>query len=239
MKSFVMFLFLFATCWISTRYSFAENATPQPEVVSTFSIVAFDPETREWGIGVASRFLAVGSVVPWAKAEVGAIATQSYANTSYGPEGLKLLQTGRTVDEVIKLLTEADEQRETRQLGIIDGNGRAATYTGEKCHAWAGGKTGMNYACQGNILAGPQVVEEMAKAFEEKTGPLAQRIMSALEAAEAAGGDKRGRQSAALYIVKEKAGYAGFNDRMLDLRVDDHADPIQELKRILKVHLAN
>jgi uncharacterized Ntn-hydrolase superfamily protein len=201
--------------------------------VATFSIVAFDPVQKEWGIGVASKFLAVGAVVPWAKAGVGAIATQSFANTSYGPAGLELLAQGKSADEVIKQLTEADEGRARRQVGIVDAQGNAAQFTGPQCNAWAGGKSGKHYTCQGNILTGQDVVDAMAKAFEEAKGPLAWRILTALEAAEKAGGDKRGKQSAALLVVRERGGYGGFNDRAVDFRVDDHPEPVQELARIL------
>jgi uncharacterized Ntn-hydrolase superfamily protein len=219
-------------------WSLADSAPvskePAVEPINTFSIIAYDPETKEWGVGVASRVLAVGAVVPWAKAGVGAIATQSYANVSYGPKGLELLEKGKSAEEAIKLLTDADEGKDRRQVGIIDAKGEPATFTGGKCMAWAGGKTGRNYTCQGNILAGEAVVNDMAKAFEETTGPLAWRIHAALEAADKAGGDKRGKQSAAIYIVKEKGGYAGLNDRYIDLRVDDHEKPIQELGRLLE-----
>src|SRR5262245_57875905 len=208
-----------------------------PEPVNTFSIVAYDPDKKEWGVGVASKFLAVGSVVPWAKAGVGAVATQSFANTTYGPKGLELMAEGKSAEEVAKLLTDADTGKDQRQLGLIDAKGESATFTGEKCMAWAGGKAGKHYACQGNILAGEAVVNDMAKAFEEPKGPLAWRIMAALEAADKAGGDKRGKQSAALLVVREKAGYAGYNDRMIDFRVDDHAAPIPELARILALRL--
>jgi uncharacterized Ntn-hydrolase superfamily protein len=205
--------------------------------ICTFSIVAFDPEQNEWGMAVASKFLAVGAVVPWAKAGVGAIATQSHANTTYGPKGLDLLSQGKSAEELIKLLTEEDKGKEVRQVGIIDAKGHAATFTGSKCQPWAGGKTGKHYACQGNILAGEAVVNDMAKAFEEAKGPFAWRLMAALEAAEKAGGDKRGKQSAAILVVREKGGYSGFNDRMIDYRVDDHANPVQELARILGLRL--
>jgi uncharacterized Ntn-hydrolase superfamily protein len=205
--------------------------------VNTFSIVAYDPDRQEWGVAVASKFLAVGAVVPWAKAGVGAIATQSHANTSYGLKGLELLGQGKSAEEVIKLLTEEDEGKDVRQVGIIDAKGNAATFTGAKCTEWAGGKTGKYYACQGNILAGEGVVNDMAKAFEEAKGPLAWRLMAALEAAEKAGGDKRGKQSAAILVVRDKAGYGGFNDRLIDFRVDDHANPVEELARILALRL--
>jgi uncharacterized Ntn-hydrolase superfamily protein len=213
-------------------------AAPSHEpAVATFSIVAYDPDRQEWGVGVASKFLAVGAVVPWAKAGVGAIATQSFANTTYGPKGLEMLGQGKSAEEVLKTLTDADEQRDVRQVGIIDAKGQAATFTGAKCNAWAGGKTGKYYTCQGNILAGEAVVADMAKAFEEAKGPLAWRIVAALEAAEKAGGDKRGKQSAALLVVRDKSGYGRFNDRMVDFRVDDHAQPVQELARILALRV--
>jgi len=205
--------------------------------VHTFSIVAYDPDKQEWGVGVASRVLAVGAIVPWAKAGVGAIATQSLANTSYGPNGLDLLGHGKSAEEVIDLLTTPDKRKDVRQVGIIDAKGKPATFTGAKCSAWAGGKTGKYYTCQGNILAGEAVVTDMATTFEGAPGPLAWRIMAALEAAEKAGGDKRGKQSAALLVVRDKAGYAGYNDRMIDLRVDDHAQPVQELARILDLRV--
>ncbi len=212
-------------------------ATKNDPPICTFSLVAYDPEHQEWGVAVASKFLAVGSVVPWAKAGVGAIATQSHANTTYGPKGLELLSEGKSADEVIKQLTIDDMSKDVRQVGIIDAKGNAATFTGAKCMVWAGGKTGKHYACQGNILAGETVVDDMAKAFEESSGPLAWRLISALEAAEKAGGDKRGKQSAAILVVREKGGYSGFNDRMIDFRVDDHETPVQELARILALRL--
>lgn len=214
----------------------ADRPAP-PKPMNTFSIAAYDPDKKEWGVGVASKFLAVGAVVPWAKAGVGAIATQSYANTSYGPNGLDLLAKGKSAEETIKALTDDDKEKDQRQVGIIDPQGNAATFTGSQCLAWAGGKTGKHYACQGNILAGEAVVNDMAKAFEDAKGPLAWRIMAALEAAEKAGGDKRGKQSAAILVVREKGGYGGFNDRMIDFRVDDHEQPIQELARILALRV--
>lgn len=214
----------------------SQERLPQ-KVVSTFSIVAYDPVEKEWGIGVASKFLAVGHVVPWAKAEEGAVATQSFANTSYGPQGLKLLAEGGSAEDVIQALTAADPMRANRQIGIVDKSGHSATFTGEKCLPWAGGKTGEHYACQGNILAGPEVIEKMAATFESSEGPLTWRIMDALKAADEAGGDIRGRQSAAILVVKEGAGYGGFNDRMIDFRVDDHQTPIAELERIVSLKL--
>jgi len=204
--------------------------------VATFSIVAFDPDTGELGVAVQSKFIAVGAVVPWAAAEVGAIATQSWANTTYGPAGLKLLKAGSAPQEVLEKLLAADRGREQRQVGIVDAKGRAATFTGKRCLPWAGGKTGENYCVQGNILAGPGVVDAMAKAFEAGRGDLGERMIAALSAGQQAGGDKRGKQSAALLIVRKGAGYSGFNDRYRDLRVDDHGEPIKELLRIYRLH---
>lgn len=205
-------------------------------VVATYSIVAYDPAAGEWGVAVQSKFIAVGAVVPWARAEVGAIATQAFANTTYGPEGLKMLAEGMTAEQVIEKLTAADAQKDLRQIGIVDAAGRAATYTGARCMEWAGGKTGKGYAVQGNILAGPGVIEAMAAGYEKAEGDLGERLIAALEAGEAAGGDRRGRQSAALLIVKKNGGYAGLNDRYRDLRVDDHPQPIEELRRIYRLH---
>ncbi len=202
---------------------------------STFSIVACDREAGEWGVAVESKFLAVGPVVPWAAANVGAIATQAYANTSYGPRGLELLRAGLSAEEVVKKLTEEDEEREHRQLGVVDAQGRAAAFTGKACYEWAGHLVGEGYACQGNILASQRVVEAMAEAFETTKGPLADRLIEALRAGQAAGGDRRGQQSAALLVVKEKGGYGGFTDRLVDLRVDDHPQPIEELARLLRL----
>jgi uncharacterized Ntn-hydrolase superfamily protein len=212
-------------------------AEREDRCVNTFSIVAYDPAKKEWGVGVASKFLAVGAVVPWAKAGVGAIATQSFANTQYGTKGLDLLGQGKSAEEVIKILTDRDDLRDVRQVGIIDAQGNAATYTGSKCNAWAGGKSGEHYTCQGNILAGEEVVNNMAKAYEKAKGLLAWRIMAALEAAEEAGGDSRGKQSAAILVVRAKGGYGAFNDRFLDFRVDDHSGPVQELGRVLSLRL--
>ena len=207
-------------------------------IVSTFSIVAYDPETKELGVAVQSKFLAVGAVVPWAKAGVGAVATQALANTTYGPQALERLAKGEKPDDIVKALTGADDGRADRQVGIVSAKGESATYTGEKCLTWAGGVKGENYCCQGNILAGEAVVKGMEKAFLETKGELAVRLIAALQAGQDAGGDTRGMQSAALLIVREGWGYAGLNDRYRDLRVDDHAEPIKELKRIYDLHVA-
>jgi uncharacterized Ntn-hydrolase superfamily protein len=211
----------------------ADPVRPGTEPCTTFSIVATDPDSKEHGVAVASKFLAVGSVVPWAKSEVGAIATQSFANTTFGPKGLEMLGAGKNAEETLKALIDADDGRDNRQVGIVDKDGKAATYTGKKCNEWAGGKTGKNYSCQGNLLAGEAVVADMAKVFEEAKGPLAWRMIAAMEAAEKAGGDKRGKQSAAILIEKSKGGYGGLNDRSVDFRVDDHEKPLEELARIL------
>jgi len=205
-------------------------------MMATFSVVAYDPATGDLGVAVQSKFLAVGAVVPWARAGVGAIATQSYANTRYGPEGLRLLAEGLSAEETLARLLADDEERELRQVGIVDAQGRAAAFTGGECLAWAGHHVGPDYACQGNILVSEATVEAMAETFEATTGSLAERLLAALAAGQAAGGDRRGQQSAALLVVRERGGYGGFNDRYLDLRVDDHPQPIAELQRLLKLH---
>ncbi len=208
-----------------------------PLTPSTFSIVAADPFEGEIGVAVQSKFLAVGSVVPWARAGVGAIATQSWANTAYGPRGLDLLKQGMSPQEVVDTLTRDDPDGETRQVGIVDAAGDVATFTGSECFEWSGGKTGYNFACQGNILVSGEVLDALGDAFEASIGEeLADRLVKALEAAQEAGGDRRGQQSAALLVVKEAGGYGGFNDRYIDLRVDDHPEPIAELRRLLGLH---
>ena len=203
---------------------------------STFSIVASDPSTGEFGVAVESKFLSVGAVVPWARAGVGAVATQAWANTSYGPRGLRLLARGLPAPTALDRLVATDGGRAQRQAGMVDAAGNAATYTGGGCMPWAGGVTGPGFACQGNILAGPSVVEDMAAAYQAARGSLADRLVTALAAGQAAGGDRRGQQSAALLIVREKGGYGGWNDRAVDLRVDDHARPVEELARLLALH---
>jgi uncharacterized Ntn-hydrolase superfamily protein len=205
-------------------------------IVATFSIAAFDPETDSLGVAVQSKFLAVGSVVPWARAGVGAVATQALANFNYGPRGLDLMAKGHTAEQTVEALVSADEDREHRQLGVVDARGRAATFTGSECFDWAGGVTGEHYAAQGNILVGKETVEAMARTYESNQGDLAARLLAALDAGQEAGGDSRGKQSAALLVVREGGGYGGDNDRVLDLRVDDHPDPIRELIRIRDLH---
>ncbi len=202
----------------------------------TFSIVARDPQAGESGIAVQSKFLAVGAVVPWAKAGVGAIATQSWANTSYGPRGLELLASGLSVQETLAQLIGEDDGRASRQVGIVGVEGQPATFTGDQCFPWAGGQVGEHYTCQGNILVGKDTVLAMARTFEQTTGRLCDRLVAALAAGQAAGGDSRGQQSAALLVVRQGGGYGGFNDRFIDLRVDDHPQPINELQRILQLH---
>ncbi|TMD89625.1 MAG: DUF1028 domain-containing protein [Chloroflexi bacterium] len=202
----------------------------------TFSIVARDPQAGESGIAVQSKFLAVGAVVPWAKAGVGAIATQSWANTSYGPRGLELLASGLSAQETLAQLIGEDDGRASRQVGIVGVDGQPATFTGDQCFPWAGGQVGEHYTCQGNILVGKDTVLAMARTFEQTTGRLCDRLVAALAAGQAAGGDSRGQQSAALLVVRQGGGYGGFNDRFIDLRVDDHPQPINELQRILQLH---
>lgn len=208
--------------------------------VATFSVVGFDPETGDLGVAVQSKFFGVGSVVPWAKAKVGAIATQSYANVAYGPDGLALLAAGKTAKETLKQLTDVDDRRDSRQAGIVDAKGTSASFTGAKCNAWAGHREGTNFCVQGNILASENVVKAMAAGFENarkvEGSELADWLMASLEAGQAEGGDTRGKQSAALLVVREKSGYGNANDRYIDLRVEDHPEPIQELARLLEMH---
>jgi uncharacterized Ntn-hydrolase superfamily protein len=209
---------------------------PEP-VVATYSIVACDLPAGQWGVAVQSKFLAVGSVVPWAEPRVGAIATQSYANPRYGPDGLALLREGRTAEQVVGALTSADEGRDERQVGVVDSDGRAATFTGSACHEWAGGRTGDCYAAQGNILVSEATVDALAATFESNAHlELGQRLIECLAAAQAAGGDRRGQQSASLLVVEQDAGYAKLSDTVIDLRVDDHARPVAELRRLFSLH---
>ena len=200
----------------------------------TFSIVARDGDA--FGVAVASKFLSVGALVPWARPGAGAIATQAYANISYGPRGLDLLTDGRSAERVVELLTGPDDERAQRQLGVVDAEGNAASFTGSECIEWAGGSIGEGYAAQGNILASASVVTAMAEAFERTTGDLAARLLAALAAGDGAGGDKRGRQSAALLVVSPAGGYGGTTDVVADLRVDDHKKPVRELARLLDIH---
>ncbi len=203
---------------------------------ATFSIVAYDPEVDEWGVAVQSKFLAAAAVVSWARAGAGAVATQARANMSYGPDGLRLMAKGINAGQVIAKLTENDEGTPDRQLAVVDAQGQSAAFTGEECLDWAGHRTGEGYSCQGNILAGPEVVQDMADDFESSDGRLADRLVSALQAGQRAGGDRRGQQSAGLLVVREEGSYGGTTDRYIDLRVDDHNRPIDELRRLLQLH---
>lgn len=233
-------IFVYPLLLLITGTSISQNPPGQNNhLVSTFSIVARDSITGELGVAVASRFFAVGNVVPWATANVGAIATQSFANTSFGWRGLELLEMGLTPDEVIDILLRDDDNPTQRQIGVVSADGSSATYTGENCLAWAGGRSGIDYAVQGNILAGEEVVEGMERAFLQTKGTLADRLYAALLAGEKNGGDSRGKESAALTVVKENAGYGGYTDLAIDIRVDDHLKPFKELGRLLKIAQMN
>ena len=201
----------------------------------TFSIVACDLEERAWGVAVASKFPAVGAVVPWAEAEAGAVATQSFANTSYGPRGLEFMRKGLSAAETLAALLQDDRDRALRQVGLVDATGNAVTYTGDGCFPWAGGLSGKGYAIQGNILKNAKVVPAMEKAFMKTKDSLPKKLHAALLAGDRAGGDKRGRQSAAIYVAKPKGGYGGFVDRWIDYRVDDHEDPVLRLGELLEM----
>jgi len=205
--------------------------------VATYSIVACDLEAGRWGVAVQSKFLAAGSLVPWAEPGVGAIATQAYANPRYGPQGLTLLREGLPAADVVERLTTADEGRAQRQVGVVDGQGQAASFTGEGCMAWAGGRTGPRYAVQGNILVSAGTVDALAETFEARSElELPERLVACLAAAQAAGGDRRGQQAAGLLVVEREGGYAGLTDVVVDLRVDDHPTPVAELGRLLGLH---
>lgn len=229
------------SCWLLGALScFAPTVRAEVPRPSTFSIVAADPEAGEVGVAVASRFFAVGTVVPHAQAGVGAIATQASANTSFGPRGLELLSRGCSAEETLAILMRQDRTPERRQVGIVTAAGEAATTSGAGCNAWAGGRCGPGYAVQGNILTGEAVVAAMEKAYLQSRGKaLAERLYLALVAGDAAGGDSRGRQSAAILVCRAHAGYNGFTDRAIDVRVDDHADPLGEIGRLLGMALVN
>ena len=208
-------------------------------IVATYSLCACDLEAGQWGVVTQSKFLAVGSIVPWAEPGAGAIATQSFANWRYGPDGLALLRQGLSASEVVERLTAADDDREQRQLGVVDAQGASAAFTGSGCHGWAGGRNGHGYAAQGNILVSAETVDALAETFEATAGkPLTERLLESVAAAQAAGGDRRGQQSAALLVVERDGGYAGLSDVLVDLRVDDHPRPIDELQRLYDMHWA-
>jgi uncharacterized Ntn-hydrolase superfamily protein len=204
--------------------------------VNTFSIVACDLDEQAWGVAVASKFLAAAAVVSWAQAGAGAIATQALAKVGYGPGGLVMLAQGKSASDTLAALLAADPGAAQRQAAIVDSRGVVAAHTGEACHAWAGHKVGDGFSCQGNILTGPETLEAMAQAFSAGTGELADRLAQALLAGDQAGGDRRGKQSAGVLVVRPQGGYGGDNDRYLDLRVDDHPQPVQDLQRLLAAH---
>lgn len=229
MKYFIYPIIMFITLGLYGQNNISENRN----LVATFSIVGLDPETGELGVAVASKFFAVGSVVPWAKSKTGAVATQSFANTSFGWRAIELLEKGATPEQIKEILLQSDDNPESRQFGIVSAEGKSVTYTGKDCVPWAGGRAGRNYACQGNILTGEDVVIAMEETVLNTKGTLAERLYAALLAGNVKGGDSRGKQSAAMLVVKEKAGYGGYTDRAIDIRVDDHAEPFEELGRLL------
>lgn len=204
--------------------------------LTTFSIAAYDPAERAWGAAVASKFLAAGALVVWARAGAGAVATQAFAKVSLGPDGLDLMARGTSAQAALDRLLARDSDRDHRQAGFVDAQGRVAAYTGSDCFEWAGHRTGTYYTCQGNILTGPETLDAMAEAFETTPGELAVRLVAALKAGDTAGGDRRGKQSAAVVVVRPNGGYGGDNDRYLDLRVDDHPDPVTRLGELLALH---
>ncbi len=205
-------------------------------IFNTFSIVGYDPDEQAWGVAVASKFLAAAAVVSWARAGAGAVATQAFAKLGFGPDGLNFMAQGLSAEETLARLLAADDNAAHRQVGIVDTQGNAAAHTGDDCFEWAGHRTGQNYTCQGNILTGPETLDAMAAAFESTSGELADRLMAALLAGDKAGGDRRGKQSAGLLVVKPGGGYGGDTDRYLDLRVDDDPDPVTRLAELVKLH---
>lgn len=207
-----------------------------PPRITTFSIVAYDPAENAWGVGVASKFLAAAAVVSWAQAGAGAVATQSFSKVSFGPDGLALMAKGKSARETLDYLLKHDPEQAKRQVGMVDAQGGAAAHSGSGCFEWKGHKIGEGFTCQGNILAGPQVVEAMADAFKSASGELADRLVTALAAGDAAGGDKRGKQAAGVLVARANAGYGGDNDRYLDLRVDDDPQPIPKLRKLVETH---
>jgi uncharacterized Ntn-hydrolase superfamily protein len=204
--------------------------------LSTFSIVAWDLTSQAWGIAVASKFPAVGAIVPWAKAKAGAVATQATANTTFGPRGLEMMMSGLSAESTLKKLIASDRDREHRQVGLVDAKGESASFTGKSCMEWAGSLNGPGYAVQGNLLAGAGVIQKMERTFLDAKGELPERLFAALDAGNLAGGDRRGRQSAAILVVKPNGGYGGHNDRWVDYRVDDHLNPVSQLGELLELH---
>lgn len=239
MKGPLLFSLLLIGSWspADEEASPPQNAgDPAGPTVATFSIVAVDRKTGEIGVAVQSKIVGVGAIVPFAKAGVGAVATQAFANTGYGPLGLLAMEAGLDVDDTLELLVREDPRAESRQVGIVSAGGQSATFSGTDCHGWAGARNGDGYAVQGNILAGPEVIEAMAETFEESDGVLPERLIASLRAGQEAGGDRRGRQSAALLVVRKGWGYGGLGDRFRDIRVDEHETPIEELDRIYRRH---
>ncbi|NPV67495.1 MAG: DUF1028 domain-containing protein [Anaerolineae bacterium] len=204
--------------------------------LNTFSIVAYDPAEEAWGVAVASKFLAAGAVVSWARAGAGAVATQALARVSFGTDGLAMLAAGKSASETLAALLAADPGREDRQVGIVDAHGGAAAHTGASCFAWAGHRVGEGFTCQGNILTGPETLDAMAETFQTATGELADRLVAALLAGDTAGGDRRGKQAAGVLVVRHNGGYGGDNDRYLDLRVDDDPEPVKRLQELVAMH---
>lgn len=240
MKS-IKTLTIFSILWSLNLGIEAVIAGDEPSV-NTYSIVAFDPQTGDLGVAVQSKFFGVGSVVPWAEAGVGAIATQSYANTTFGPKGLELLKKGHSASETLALISDQDKALAFRQVGIVDAQGKAVAFTGQKCNGYAGHIIENTYSIQGNLLASKKVLTSMKESYLIIKHPngdpvsFADRLVNALEGAQSQGGDKRGKQSAALLVVRKNGGYAGLNDRFIDIRVEDHPEPIKELKRLLELH---
>jgi uncharacterized Ntn-hydrolase superfamily protein len=233
----VLIVILLSSAVFSQAVSASGRAVEQP--LATFSIVAMDSVTGELGVAVASRFFAVGAVVPWARAGVGAVATQSFANTTFGWRGLELMEKGSTPEEAMEALIGGDDDPDRRQVGMVATDGKSATYTGERCLHWAGGRSGPGYAIQGNILTGESVVTSMERAYLETQGTLGERLYAAMVAGDSEGGDARGKQSAAMLVVKEGAGYGGYTDQAIDIRVDDHPEPFKELGRLLDIAQVN
>ncbi|CAN5401634.1 hypothetical protein BH23VER1_BH23VER1_12690 [soil metagenome] len=229
-----VFAAVFVTAAVTAAVAGGRAAPPPP--AATFSIVAYDEVTGELGVAVASRVVGVGAIVPFAKAGVGAVATQAWANVRFGPEILDRLERGETAEQAVRAVVEADPQRAERQVGAVDVRGGASVFTGRGCHPWASCRAGRHFVVQGNILAGPDVLVAMREAFEAADGVLAERLLAALEAGEQAGGDRRGKQAAALLVVRDGWGYGGLGDRFRDVRVDDHADPVTELRRVYQIH---
>ncbi len=234
MKLFVSILLL--AVGLCPDQSAGWGEAPGQDNIATFSIVAYDSMAGEWGVAVQSRFLAVGAVVPFAQAGLGAVASQAWGNTAFGPRALGMFARGLGADSVLTWLLASDSNRSYRQVGMVDFRGHSATFTGSDCQAWAGGLSGDGFCVQGNILAGPEVVQAMARAYQESGGRLAQRLLAALQAGQEAGGDRRGMQSAALLVASAAGGYSGYDDRTIDLRVDDHSQPIKELERLFYLH---